>query len=145
MSVQTTTHINFRGDARAALEFYASVFGGQTTLVTYEDQHSVQNPDEAQWIMWGQAEAPNGFRVMAFDVSSARPYDRGVASFFIALRGETVEEITAIWEKLAAGADILTPLAPSPWAPDSAYGMLTDRFGVTWIIDVMASHQGTNE
>ncbi len=145
MSVQTTPHINFRGDARVALEFYATVVGGQTTLVTYEDLHKVQNPDEAQWIMWGQAEAPNGFRVMAFDVSSVRPYDRGVASFFIALRGETVEEITAIWEKLAAGAVILTPLGPAPWAPDSAYGMLADRFGVTWVIDNMASHQGINE
>jgi PhnB protein len=144
MSVQTTAHINFRGDARAALGFYAAAVGGQTTLVTYEDQHSVQNRDEAHWIMWGQVEAANGFRVMAFDVPSARPYDRGTDSFFIALRGETVEEITAIWEKLAAGATILTALAPAPWAPDSAYGMLTDRFGVTWIIDVLPLPQNTD-
>lgn len=37
MSIRTTTHLNFRGDARAALEFYQSVFGGQVTIATYGD------------------------------------------------------------------------------------------------------------
>jgi uncharacterized glyoxalase superfamily protein PhnB len=34
MSIRTVTHINFQGQARAALSFYHSVFGGQQTLVT---------------------------------------------------------------------------------------------------------------
>ncbi|OWF56914.1 bleomycin resistance protein, partial [Xanthomonas vasicola pv. vasculorum] len=29
MSIETTTHLNFDGNARAALDFYASVFGGE--------------------------------------------------------------------------------------------------------------------
>ena len=29
MSVQAVTHLNFRGDARAALAFYHAVFGGE--------------------------------------------------------------------------------------------------------------------
>ena len=33
----TTTHLNFRGDARAALEVYQSVFGGLLTVVAYGD------------------------------------------------------------------------------------------------------------
>jgi len=28
----------------------------------------------------------------------------------------------------------LYPLAASPWSP--GFGMLTDRFGVTWVVDV---------
>jgi hypothetical protein len=47
MSITTTTHLNFRGDARAALEFYQAVFGGEITLVTYQDAHNVQDPSEA--------------------------------------------------------------------------------------------------
>jgi PhnB protein len=35
---------------------------------------------------------------------------------------------------LADGATILQPMGPSPWSP--AYGMLTDRFGVTRNFDV---------
>lgn len=42
MSVRAVTHLNFRGDARAALDFYRSVFGGDLTVITYEDAHNVR-------------------------------------------------------------------------------------------------------
>jgi len=58
-------------------------------------------------------------------------------SFFLLLNGETVEEIAALWEKLSDGATVIQSLAPSQWAP--AYGMLTDRFGVTWIFGIAPS------
>jgi len=43
MAIITTTHLNFRGDARAALEFYQSVFGGQVVSITFGDAHNVQS------------------------------------------------------------------------------------------------------
>ena len=42
MSVNAVTHLNFRGDARHALEFYHSVFGGELTITSYEDMGNVQ-------------------------------------------------------------------------------------------------------
>jgi PhnB protein len=33
MTVQAVTHLNFRGDTRAAVEFYHSVFGGSQVVV----------------------------------------------------------------------------------------------------------------
>lgn len=39
MSVTTTTHLNFRGEAREALELYASIFGAEVTAFTYGDAH----------------------------------------------------------------------------------------------------------
>jgi PhnB protein len=56
--------------------------------------------------------------------------------FFLSVRGETADEVAALWEKLAVGATVVEPYGPAPWAP--AFGMLTDRFGVTWILDVGA-------
>jgi uncharacterized glyoxalase superfamily protein PhnB len=47
MSVTTTAHINFRGDARKALEFYQSVFGGDisiATLLARRSRASLQRP-----------------------------------------------------------------------------------------------------
>lgn len=35
MSITATTHLNFRGDARQALEFYHSIFGGHLMIATY--------------------------------------------------------------------------------------------------------------
>jgi PhnB protein len=72
---------------------------------------------------------------MAYDVQPTKGYEPGENAFYVTLHGTDAEEITARWSRLADGARaILTPLAPAPFAP--LYGMLTDRFGITWIIGV---------
>ena len=141
MSINVTNHLNFRGDARAALEFYRSVFGGDLALVTYQDAHNVQDPSEADQVMWGQVAAANGFRVMAYDVPSRTSWNPGEIPFFVSVRGDAADEITRHWEKLSEGATIVQPLAPSGWTP--LYGMLKDRFGVTWVLDVAAPYQAS--
>ncbi|WP_320775573.1 VOC family protein [Streptomyces sp. CRN 30] len=141
MSVSTVTHLNFRGDARAALTFYRSVFGGEVAVVTYADTGNVQEPSAADQVMWGQVAAGNGFRVMAYDVPAHLPWSQGENAFFVSVRGEAAEEITGYWEGLSAGATVLRPLGPAPWA--SLYGMLRDRFGVTWVLDVVSEYEAS--
>lgn len=138
MSVTTTTHLNFRGQAREALEFYRSVFGGELTAFTYADAHAVTDPVEADQVIWGQVVAEDGFRVMAYDVPTALPFDRGATSFFVSVRGDDTDELTRLWDALSEGAEVRQALAPSGWS--ALYGMLTDRFGVTWVLDVLAPY-----
>jgi PhnB protein len=138
MTVTTTAHANFRGQAREALTFYRSVFGGDLSLATYADIHSAESPEHADNIAFGRVKAPNGFDIMAYDVQPSKRYNRGENAFYITLQGTDTDEVTAYWDGLADGAStILIPLAPAPFAP--LYGMLTDRYGVTWIIGVEAS------
>lgn len=134
MSVKTATHLNFRGDARAALSFYHSVFGGEQLVVSYRDAGAVADPAEADQVMWGQVAAENGFRIMAYDVPSRLSWAPGEIPFFVSVRGDAADEIGRYWEKLSDGATIVQPLAPAGWAP--LYGMLRDRFGITWVLDV---------
>lgn len=136
MTIATTTHLNFRGDARAALEFYQAVFGGELALVSYQDAHNVQDPSEAEQIMWGQVLSANGFRVMAYDVPVRLSWEQGENAFFVSVRGGSAEEITSYWTGLSDGATVVQDLAPAGWAP--LYGMLRDRFGVVWVLDVVA-------
>ena len=143
MSIATTTHINLRGTAREALAFYQSVFGGDLVAISYRDAHSVTDEAEADQVMWGQVQSASGFHVMAYDVPTARPYDAGVAPYFVSVRGADADEVTGHWEALTAegsGTTIVVPLAPAGWAP--LYGMATDRFGVTWVLDVAVLHEG---
>lgn len=134
MSVTTTAHINFRGDARAALEFYQSVFGGDAAIATYADIQAVESPEQ---VSFGRLNAPNGFDIMAYDVQPSKDYDPGQNPFYVTLQGSDSDEITGLWEGLSDGATTtLIPLGPAPFAP--LYGMLTDRFGVTWIVGVNA-------
>ena len=148
MSITTTSHLNFRGDARAALELYRSVFGGESTAATYADLGMPAEALGADGIAFGQLESPAGFRVMAYDIPGETSGSAGTGGttrrehgathtdrpFFVSVRGDSLEEVQRYWDALAAESAIIEPLAASPWSP--GFGMLTDPFGVTWILDV---------
>lgn len=141
MSVQTTTHLNFRGQAREALTTYQEVFGGELVAVTYADAQAVQRPDEADLVMWGEVRSPAGFHVMAYDVPASRAHDPGTDPVFVSVRGTDEDELRGFWDRMVArGGTVTAPLEPSGWAPLA--GMLTDRFGVTWVLDVAAPYHG---
>ncbi|MEV2211015.1 VOC family protein [Streptomyces sp. NPDC050997] len=125
---------------RQALDFHQSVFCGRTVAVTYKDAGDLRNENEADWVMWGEVVGDNGFHVMAYDVPSQLPWDRGENPFFVSVRGDDADEISALWEKLSDGSTVVRPLEAAQWSP--LYGMLTDRFGVTWVLDVTAPYNG---
>ena len=135
MTITTTAHANFRGQAREALSYYQTVFGGDLALASYADIHSVEIPQTAQHIAFGRLRAADGFDLMAYDVQPSKTYDPGRNAFYITRQGTDPDEITTRWNALSHDAQaVLIPLAPAPFAP--LYGMLTDRFGITWIIGV---------
>lgn len=138
LSINTTTHLNFRGDARPALEFYQGVFGGELSVITYADMGNGDDPATADNVVWGQVTAENGFRIMAYDVYPFLEWDQGKDPFFVSVRGTDASELQGLWDKLMDGATVKQPLEPSQWAP--LYGQLTDRFGVTWVLDVAVQY-----
>ncbi len=116
MSVTTTAHINSRGQARDMLNFYATAFHGEVTIATYTDIHAVEDASQADQVAWGQVTAPNGFRIMAYDVQPSKTFNAGENAYYIALRGDDPTETQHMWDGLADGATILTPShqPPSP-------------------------------
>lgn len=148
MSITTTPHLNFHGDARAALEFYRSVFGGGLTITRYGDVGVPQDAPGADHVVFGSVETAEGFRVMAYDVPGQFDGPAGPAGstrrengttitdqpFFVSVRCGSLEEVQGYWDSLSADANVIEPLAASHWSP--GFGMLTDRFGVTWVLDV---------
>jgi PhnB protein len=133
MSVTVTAHLNFRGQAREALEFYQSIFGGEMSLATYADIDTVENPGQVDHIAFGRVDGPTGFTIMAYDVQPSKEYDAGQNAFYLNLHSSSGAEIQPLWDGLAADARaVLIPIAPAAFAP--LYGMLTDRYGITWIV-----------
>lgn len=148
MTLTTTTHLNFRGTAREALEFYARVFDGQAMVTTYADLGMPADAPGADTVVFGILVAADGFRLMAYDAPGPAAGAEAIAgtthrengmtitdrTFFVSLQGDTLDEVTARWDALAEGATVVEPLAASAWS--AGFGMLTDRFGVTWVVDV---------
>ena len=138
MSITTAAHLNFRGQARAALEFYQSVFGGSLAAFTHADAGDSSHPADADRLAWGEVRAENGFHVMAYDVREDQSHDAGDRAFFVSVRGTDGDEVTTYWKGLSEGATVVEDLGPAGWSP--LYGMLTDRFGVTWVLDVAVEY-----
>ncbi|SDH71628.1 VOC family protein [Agrococcus jejuensis] len=151
MTIQTTTHLNFRGDANAALEHYRDVFGGHLVLTTYADLGMPAEAPGSDRIVFGLVAAESGFRIMGYDIPGAEGgtiagggstrREQGVTitdqALFVSLGAETLDELQGIWDALAVDAVVVEPLAASAWS--AGFGMLTDRFGVTWSVSVTAA------
>ncbi len=150
MTIQATTHLNFRGDARAALEFYGTVFGGDAVLRTYADFGMPAEAPGSDGVVFGIVEAASGFRIMGYDIpgatgggvagGGATRRERGSTitdqALFVSIGAESLEELRVPWDALSTDAVVVEPLAVSAWS--AGFGMLTDRFGVTWSFGVIA-------
>lgn len=69
MSTHLNPYLSFRGNAREAMEFYHSVFGGDLVLNRYDSIPGVMGDgDEGAKIMHGQLDTPDGLTLMGADM-----------------------------------------------------------------------------
>jgi PhnB protein len=132
MTSRLNPYLNFNGNARQALEFYAGVFGGDLTLTTFADFGGSDSPD-ADRIMHGQLETPTGYTIMAADVTSEMPY-QPPGGFAVSLSGDDADDLHEYWEGLSAGGAVTMPMAKQAWGDE--FGMCVDRFGVPWLVNI---------
>ncbi|WP_282945574.1 VOC family protein [Cellulomonas endometrii] len=135
MPTRLNPYLGFRDNARDAMEFYQSVFGGELTVSTFGDFQASEDPAEKDKVMHSQLETPGGLVLMAADTPNAMAYTPG-DTFSVSLSGgpDSDAELHGYWDKLADGGTVVEPLAVAPWG--DAFGMVTDRFGVTWLVNI---------
>ncbi|MEA5155895.1 VOC family protein [Raineyella sp.] len=128
-----TPYLSFRGQAREAMEFYRSVFGGDLTISTFGDFGYEGMPADA--VMHSTLTA-GGFEVMASDTPDSVPFQAG-SQISLSLAGTKAEEekLRGWFGKLADGGGTVTmPLEKQVWG--DVYGAVTDRFGLNWMVDI---------
>ncbi|WKK71910.1 VOC family protein [Rathayibacter oskolensis] len=133
MSTSLSPYIGFRDNAREAMEFYRSVFGGELQSSTFADFHASEDPAEQDLIMHSQLTTPNGLILMASDTPSSMTYEEG-SRITVSLFGDDDAELSGYWDSLADGGSVSMPLSDSPWG--DRFGMLTDRYGVDWMVNI---------
>lgn len=126
-------YLSFKDNTREAMEFYKSVFGGKLEMNTFKEFAASQDPSEDDKIMHSMIEAENGLTFMASDTPNSMEYKPG-NTMSMSLSGDNEAELRGYWDKLAAGGTITMPLEKAPWG--DTFGMLTDKFGVAWMIDI---------
>lgn len=135
METKLNPYLSFRDNAREAMEFYRSVFGGKLTMTTFKEFNASQDPGEDDKIMHAMLEAENGITFMAADTPNGMEYRPG-ANISMSLSGDNETELTSYFEKLSAGGQITMPLEKAPWG--DTFGMCADRFGVNWMVNITA-------
>lgn len=128
-------YVAFSGNARAAMTFYADLFGAaDLQIMTFHEAPPDQRPaGEEDLVMHAQFSAGPGAPFMGCDVPKAYGTGgMGSSSVFHAAQDATAA--AKIFTALSDGATIMMPLTATFWSP--AFGMLTDRFGTRWMISV---------
>ncbi len=62
-------------------------------------------------------------------------------SMAVSLSGDEAAELRRYWEALSADGTVTMPLERQMWGDD--FGACTDRFGVSWMVDIAGSPQQT--
>jgi PhnB protein len=133
MQTRLNPYLSFRDNARQAMEFYQSVFGGKLVMNTFQEFQASEDPGESDKIMHAMLEAENGITFMAADTPNVMAYHPG-ANISMSLSGENEKELRSYFQKLSAGGTIIMPLERAPWG--DTFGMCTDRFGVNWMVNI---------
>ena len=127
MPTRLNPYLSFRDNAREAMEFYQSVFGGELTLSTFAELHASEDPAEPDKIMHSMLVSENGLVLMAADTPNTMEYTAG-NNHSVSLSGEDDAELRGYWEKLSASGTVTVPLEKAPWG--DSFGMCVDGFGV---------------
>jgi PhnB protein len=126
-------YLGFRDNARDAMGFYQSVFGGELTMSTFGEYQASEDPAEQDKIMHAMLTTENGMVLMAADTPSSMDYTPG-NNISLSLSGSEEPELRGYFEKLADGGTVAMPLERAPWG--DTFGMCKDKFGVDWLVNI---------
>lgn len=100
MQTQLNPYLSFKNNAREAMEFYQTVFGGKLTISTFKEFHASQDPSEDELIMHAMLEADNGITFMASDTPNRMEYRAGT-NYSMSLSGDNEAELRGYYESVS--------------------------------------------
>jgi PhnB protein len=133
MTTRLNPYLSFRDNARQAMDFYQSVFGGELTRATFAEFHASEDPTEQDKVMHSMLVTDNGLTLMGADTPNSMDFTPG-SNGTVSLSGDDEAELRGYWEKLADGGDVSVPLEKAPWG--DTFGMCVDKFGVSWMVNI---------
>jgi PhnB protein len=135
--MQIQPYLFFGGRCEEAIEFYKSALSAEVKmLMRYKDSPEPAPPGMVppgydNKIMHSTLQIGDS-TVMAADDCIGHPQQP--AGFSLALSPATEAEAQRLFRNLSAGGNVTMPLAKTFFSP--AFGMLTDKFGIPWMIHV---------
>jgi len=133
-------YLTFDGNCEEAFNLYKSVFGGNFPYVgRFKDMPPVDGKavpaKEGEKIMHMSLPIGDGSVLMGSDSSEAFGHVTVIGNnFSISLNAFSEKEADRIYKGLSAGGKATMPMSKTFWG--SYFGMLTDKFGIHWMVSV---------
>jgi len=133
--MQVQPYLSFEGRAEEAIEFYKRVLGAEiTAMMRYKDMPGTPPPGmvppgSENKVMHAALKIGDA-TVMASDGRvSGKSSFQGI-SLSLTVKGDA--EAEKVFKALSEGGQVQMPIAKSFFA--SRFGMVTDKFGVSWMV-----------
>ncbi|QSA97894.1 VOC family protein [Methylococcus sp. EFPC2] len=130
-------YLFFGGRCEEAIEFYRAVLGAEVlALLRYKDNPEPPEPGRLA-AGWEEKVMHAHLRIGASTVMASDgcgPEPSGLQGFSLVLTVTEANEGDRLFATLGAGGQVQMPPGQTFFSP--RFGMLTDRFGVRWIIYV---------
>ncbi|MFC0188601.1 VOC family protein [Fictibacillus aquaticus] len=135
--MSVTPYMNFKGNCREAVEFYAEVFGTEKpNIMAFGDmppnpEHPL--PEEARnWVMHSMI-LVNGDPIMFSDVLPGMPFNSG-SNISLMVHSKNEEDVRSWFQKLSDGGQVGMELQQTFWS--KLYGNVKDKFGIEWQVNL---------
>lgn len=132
--MQIHPYLIFNGNCATAMQFYQHALKGELEINRYSDMTELAAdvpPEYVNRVMHAKLQC-NSCLLMASDSLPEHPSD-GMSGFSVAVMCDNPTEGERIFDALSYEGNITVPWEPTPWA--KGFGMLTDKFGVTWMVN----------
>jgi PhnB protein len=129
-------YIAYKGNCREAIEFYKNALGAELLFSQNWGDTPHSQPGMEDKIMHATIKV-GGSHVMMCDMADEYVQIGGNVSLAIGLN--EVDKAREMFDNLSDGGTVTMPLDKTFWA--EAFGMVTDKFGINWMVNCDAPHE----
>jgi PhnB protein len=138
-------YLNFMGNTEKVMNFYKSVFGGEFTIFQrFKDipgGDKMPEEDQEKIMHISLPVGKGGSTIMATDALESMGQVLSFGNnFYISISTESEKEADKFFNGLADGGQVKLAMNKAFWG--SYFGMLTDQFGIQWMISYDAAQHG---
>ena len=126
---QILTYLMFDGNCREAMTFYEKCLGAELFLMPFSEVRGDFPKEARDRIMHARLKQGDAI-LMAADTLPGKPTQRG-NNFSVSVGCESLQEIERLFTALGEKGSVTMPLHDTFWG--ARFGMLTDRFGISWM------------
>jgi len=141
--MQTNPYLLFNGNCEEAFRFYERALGAKIeTVLTHEGTPAEQHvaPEFRKKVLHGRINL-KGHTIMASDCPPER-YAKP-QGFSLTLTVQDAADAERLYHALEEGGQVGMPIQETFWAV--RFGMVTDRFGIPWMINCEKARMDTTE